>query len=103
MEKVARQSDSNCQGPPPRLLIPPFPISRQQIHTLQENILELKIHLHGKMRSLAPAITSTLSKSVTKSGGAAMDNASKQNIWARETELILAPMDPFQFDRLDLL
>ena len=103
MEKVARQSDSNCQGPPPRLLIPPFPISRQQIHTLQENILELKIHLHGNMRSLAPAITSTLSKSVTKSGGAAIDNASKENILVTDRGFILAPQDPFQFDRFYLL
>ena len=29
IEKVTRrQSDSNCQSPPPRLLIPPFPVSR---------------------------------------------------------------------------
>ena len=47
------------------------------------------LDLHGSRRSLAPAITSTLSISVAKSGGAVRDIPSRERIWAMNKGLIL--------------
>ena len=47
------------------------------------------LDLHGSRRSLAPAITSILSISVAKSGGAVIDIPRRERIWAMNKGLIL--------------